>query len=393
MVSLGKNYLYQIDTLVTKNNDFPSEHKSAIEQMKDSIRDANSKYSALWKLYVFISDGLFYTGIYNKIKDTISGQGSNTASELHKKRLNEAQDFFITAFDTITQDWERTTEGRKENRDIKQFVNDKEVLLGEQMNSEVFKHLIKTWVLNYESIKFRPEYKKTIRSLSTVNIDHYVHSHPLQEEQGRNCRDIRYKMDYKPADIIYCKTKKEGHKLISFLKNIGFNKPDVLTELEFDHLLELFDDRACQTYELLTNNRLVDINDLKLLWLSGFPWPEYEGIKPEKVSRSPRKEELQQTELKLQVIPQTDGEIEDWLLNETEILEDKRVIRQFNKNISSIKDKIKEIVESLPQELRQEVFADLKQRFRNDSRLIFNDIKVKQLIYTLERRWQKSDDN
>ena len=131
---------------------------------------------------------------------------------------------------------------------------------------------------------------------------------------------------------------------------------------------------------------------MKLLWLSGFPCPEYEEL--EKVSRSPRKEELQQTELKPQIIPQTESEIGNWLLRlANKRLKDKRVRERFDENIGSIVNKIEDIRKSLLQESQQEVFADLEQRFLNESRLIFNDIKEHQIIYTLNRRWQKSDNN
>ena len=111
------------------------------------------------------------------------------------------------------------------------------------------------------------------------------------------------------------------------------------------------------------------------------------------MSRSPRREELQQTELKPQIIPQTESEIGNWLLRlANKRLKDKRVRERFDENIGSIVNKIEDIRKSLSQESQQEVFADLEQRFLNESRLIFNDIKEHQIIYTLKRRWQKSDD-
>jgi len=390
MVSLGEKYLYQIDTLVTKNNDFPSEHTSAIEQMKNSIRDANSKYSALWKLYVFISDGLFYTGIYNKIKDNILDVNTNSAIGQHEKRLDKAHDLIITAFETINEDWNKCCEHYP-------LVKDKKNLLERHADNEKFKNLIEKWIPKYkDEKKYKENPDATKGALSTVNISHYVHSHPLQEEQGRNCRDIRYKMDYKPANKSYSEAKNsinpKEYELLSLFKNIGLKDPSILTELEFNHLIELFDEEAYQKYKL-TKNHSDGMDNLRFLWLSGFPWPEYEGIKPEKVSRSPRKEELQQTELKLQIIPQTYSEIGNWLLRLADKrLKDKRVRERFDENIDTIAGTIEGILKSLPQESHQEVFSDLEQRFLNESRLIFNDIKEDQIIYTLKRRWQKSDD-
>lgn len=257
------------------------------------------------------------------------------------------------------------------------------------MNEEEFKILIDSWIPSYKGIKYHQ--KGTANSLSTVNIDHYVHSHPLQEEQGRNCRDIRYKMDYKPANKSYSEAKNntnpKKYELVNFLEKIRLEDPNILTELEFNHLIELFDDEAYQKYKSLAEKRSVGINDLKLLWLSGFPWPEYEVIKTEITSRTLRKEELQ-AESKLQFIPKTSEEIRKWLLNEADIL-DSRVRRRFTENISQIIT----FIESLPRELRQEVFPDLKQRFRNESMLIFNDIKLDQIVYALKRKWQKPDDN
>lgn len=407
-VALDEKLSYPIDELVDElakqNNDSTDKHKSAIVQIKGSINDANSKYSALWKLYVFISDGLYYTGIYNKIKNAIVKKSNPIFdSTQHEMRLNEARNFMVASFETISNHWNFfCTEHHKYG------VAERTNLLKTPMDSKNFLELVNAWIRTYEKTNDKSKElmqnttidnssqtmfnnNNTTSTLSTVNIKHYVHSHPLQEEQGRNCRDIRYKMDYNQSDESYSKAKNSTnpreYELVNFLENIGLKDTKVLTELEFKHLQELFDSKTLIIYKnLRSKNHQFGIEDLKLLWLSGFPWPEYEGIKPEKVSGSPRKEELQ-TERIIQLIPQTSEEIRKWLLNEADIL-DSRVRRRFTENISQIIT----LIESLPHELRQEVFSDLKQRFRNESMLIFNDIKLDQIVYALKRKWQKPDD-
>src|SRR5260221_11535326 len=73
--------------------------KSTLERVQTSIADADSKYATLWQLYVFISDGLFYTGILNKLLNyALASSASAKKRDDHLTRLKNAQAFLALAF-------------------------------------------------------------------------------------------------------------------------------------------------------------------------------------------------------------------------------------------------------------------------------------------------------
>ena len=81
--------------------DAPSD-AALLKLVKASIGDADAKYSALWKLYVFISDGLYYTGILNKLKlATANGQAKQVS------RLKNAEALVVGALEVICDDWSK----------------------------------------------------------------------------------------------------------------------------------------------------------------------------------------------------------------------------------------------------------------------------------------------
>src|SRR5262249_567033 len=76
-----KNQAFTLDTYKEKN--LPPSIKKRIEY---ATKDANSKYAASWKLYVFISDSLFYTGLVPKLLDLPSAGNEKQ----HEDRLHMA---------------------------------------------------------------------------------------------------------------------------------------------------------------------------------------------------------------------------------------------------------------------------------------------------------------
>src|SRR5258707_99735 len=73
--------------------------RSLYEIARTSIEQADAKYAAMWKLYVFLSDGLFYTGILPKLLLATEAAQAEDLLERHHEKLQQAQGFFIAAFD------------------------------------------------------------------------------------------------------------------------------------------------------------------------------------------------------------------------------------------------------------------------------------------------------
>ncbi len=87
---------------------------------------------------------------------------------------------------------------------------------------------------------------------------------------------------------------------------------------------------------------------------------------------------------KHQAIPLSRKEIENFFKKESKDLKDKRVKVRFTEDLESIID----CIESLSPELRPKIFSDLEERFFNESRSIFNDIKAEQIVNIIKRKYK-----
>lgn len=104
-VALEDNTSCRIDELA----EHPTEHDEWLKKLvRTSLQDTDSKYDGLWKIYVFITDSLFYTGILGKLKNKASiGQASEKVG--HEDRLRKAQAFVVAALKSICGAWHELT--------------------------------------------------------------------------------------------------------------------------------------------------------------------------------------------------------------------------------------------------------------------------------------------
>ena len=128
----------QIDELDQDAGNGAKGDPSLTSLVKASIAAADGKYAALWKLYVFISDGLFYSGVLEKLL----GLSKNTERrDWHKKRLKDCQVLLMKALLELALDWSRFClypEGwdatAKKNR------------LNRRMESDHFRDIVQAWI-------------------------------------------------------------------------------------------------------------------------------------------------------------------------------------------------------------------------------------------------------
>src|SRR5205823_5920071 len=114
----------------------------------------------------------------------------------------------------------------------------------------------------------------------------------------------------------------------------------------------------------LTGGKWIPGTDVRLLWRAGIPWPESAAASQPSTAPVP-----------IEAIPETRQEIEEWLIRESRRLQP-HVARQLTENLHPLID----FVESLPRESRSEVFADLRLRIDNESKLVWNNIKANQIL-------------
>ncbi len=352
-------------------------HAPVIDRVRTAIQDADSKYATLWKLYVFISDGLFYTGTVNRLKEYLAG-GTISSSEIqvnqHRSRLKRAQRLIIAALETVWKNW-------TDVREVEPVKNQKN-LLEKRMDVVDFKKLVGIWAAFSAGT-----YQKgadPVSKLSTVDVNHYIHGDPLAESAGSNCRDIRSKTDIsavKKWGEARASKSGPGHELIGFLQGLGIDDPNVLSEVEFEQLCEIYDPLYHKDTDsllhLLGHDPSSPGSNLVKLCLSGFPWPV------DKRTQEPKEPGIVIDDTLIpRPAPQTRQEIERWLLDEAVILQP-HVRKQLTTDLAPII----EFIESAPIQLRPGILTDLRSRFRNDSMLFDSEIKSHQIVESLKRRW------
>jgi len=180
------------------------------------LRDAETKNEALWKLYVFLSDGLFYTGLLAKLR---RDHPCSTAASNHVEHLNMAQNIVVRSIRCAWKDWNRPNSSIELEKD----QSSKE--LGETLELFVGDHY---WFKRGEA--------DIPGKVSAVKISQYLHG-----DDSLKCRDIRYKFDSaSPLDEIIdglVSDSKENELIKEIVPALGLG-PEYLKEEEVRELIE-----------------------------------------------------------------------------------------------------------------------------------------------------------
>ena len=291
----------------------------------------------------------------------------------HKKRLENSQAFLSLAFKTVCTVWQGLDQQGNN-------PEEKEKILNKRMDAKPFKEVAGSWISLYKTkIGWPPKW-------STVDIKQYYHEYSLDEsilpELKRPCRDSRYKFDSN-SDKVWDEVAKDsaslGFKLIEFLKKCHVDDPKLLSKSEFKQLVELYKDKETRgrcdvlAAKAAAKQSLVP-EVLKSLLLSGFPLPE--------PTESPERE----VEAEFQM-PVGRAQIHDWVYAESRILQP-NVMRQF---ITEDIEPILDVLEWAAPKHGRAVFDDFRLRVRNESSLIWNDVRQGRTVNTLKRKWNHPD--
>ncbi len=371
VVALGK-CVEQIDEIAKPSFRGRSNLDSSThERIRTAIADADSKYATLWQLYVFISDGLYYTGILNKLLNhALTSSASAKRRDDHLIRLQNAQAFLALAFKTICEFWAGTN-------DRNPTTEEKENVLNERMDAEGFRQVVEAWAAKCKAKKSWPE------KWGTVDVKQYYHEFSLDETvpeaKKRPCRDSRYKFDRPSRDVWNAAAidpSSAGFKLIKFFNACHITDSTLLSEGEFKQLAELYKDEATQkrcddlAAKAASDQSFIP-EALKSLWVSGFPLPEPEA--------RPLQTEVFE-------MPAGRSGIRDWVFTETEILHP-NVRRSVTEDI----DSIVEVLEWAGAIHGRAAYDDFRLRTRNESSLMWNDVRRGRAVNALKRRWNHPD--
>jgi len=363
-----------VDEIVVKGAGRLPQYEDLAGRVNTAIADADSKYAALWQLQVFISDGLFYSGILNKVIGSPDAKRPNAAErDSNNGRLSKAQGLLVEALLQIRADWPRLTGHLKSAKAVAET-------LSTQMEIEDFQELVHRWATDYgRALRGAVD---PASGLSTVDIGHYAHDFslglPVQAKEGRNCRDSRYKFDRGAGDV-WRKAKSQSgsaaYALTEFLEKLGITSHELLSELEFGELVEMFESPESRPHiewlmSAFRSGRKAAPSDLKILWRTGLP---------SLTEHLPGDSDL----------PITREEIERWLEGRLGRLLP-HVERELNSSLKS--ESILGMIEwAIPRRGRREVFEYLERKFRNEKNLIWNRLIEDQIVDGLKREWGYPD--
>jgi hypothetical protein len=356
----------QLDEIYLRSFTPPIKESSTRERILNAIRDADSKYATLWRLYVFISDGLFYSGLLNKLLERLK-QRDVEAGERDQplERLHKAKSFLTIAFETLCIDW--SDFGSKHPK-----AEDQASQLNSEMDDDGFKKLVGLWALRAKN--------PGAEDWSTVDVEYYAHNYSLTGDvncdDSRRCRDTRYKFDVSAVEIWKEAEQQQsgpGYDLITFLHRCGLDDPQLLSHWEFKELSEMYAraDVAEQAEALLQQsepNPALIAAAIKRLWFAEF-------------LEEPR---ISSVETESRTYPKTPEEIRQWLTREGELLGSKRLAsRDWNR----ANEQMVAFIANKEVSVRAEIFEDLRARIRNETKLFWNNIKKDQILMLLSKKW------
>lgn len=341
---------------------------SARDRIEAAIHDADSKYESLWQLYVFISDGLYYSGVLAKFFDLLPPAClKGRHRDRHDQRLKKSQILLLQAFKAICNNWG----GQDQNLPT---LDKKKDLLNRRMDGDAFKEVITVWLGFYKEKSALP------KGWTTVDTKQYSHGYALdpklEDKLKRPCRDTRYKYDDVATALwnrASADSNSDGFKMIEFLRACHIDNSAILSEREFLELVELYKDeevnKLCSSLlaDSKTDQTIIP-EALKALWLGGFPW---ESTAPD-----------------AKHFPLTEEEIAAWLKIHSRVLRP-NVQRRLTEDLNPVVN----ILHWAIPEHGEMVLDDFKERLDNEATLIWNDVRSDHIAQMLRRKWnyQKAD--
>lgn len=365
----------QIDEVVKSHfRDRINLEKSTRERIETAINDADSKYATLWQLYVFISDGLFYSGVLNKFLNNLPDAClGGKVRDKHETRLENAQAFLPLAFKAICNDWHGVDQRHKS-------IEEKQKVLNSRMDTKAFQEVVDTWAASCKHKNSWPP------KWSTVDVKQYYHECCLDEtvddKLKRPCRDSLYKFD-KHSHELWEQAEKDlgstGCQLVQFLKKCHIEDSKLIAEGEFRQLAELYKNadtrKKCDNLiDRAAYDPVLVSEALKALLLAEFPWFELE-------------KKLQPTRESGFQKPIGRSQIREWVLKESEILQPNVRRRLINEEIEAVTD----VLEWADSKYGRAAFDDFYLRLQNESSLLWNDVREGRIVNALKRKWNYPD--
>lgn len=138
-----------------------------------AMEDTEQRYAGMWKLFVFISDGLYYTGTMAKL---VPNYKCGMRIDAHEECLEFAQRFLIMGFKTAYEYWMAKQEAIEPRT------------LNSPLEPDEFQSLLRTFLAMMD--KEEELHAGIQEEVSGIYLKWYLHG-----EETDNCKDVRYKFD------------------------------------------------------------------------------------------------------------------------------------------------------------------------------------------------------
>ncbi|MEX2181884.1 MAG: HD domain-containing protein [Gemmatimonadaceae bacterium] len=204
----------RIDELVTDSaSSAEAVPASVLERLRSGLVNAESQYAAMWKIYVFGSDGLFYTG---GLASMLDGHKCRSDEQAHLEHLRLAESFLIRVIKSAWHWFQMSNVSTNVSRlDLESVISDDD--------------LKKLWQVclssPFDAAADRP---------TGVNFDELIHI-----DSDENCRDIRYRFG-ETANLQECMDLAglSGEQMDSFREVLKLAKID-LAKIGNDELMDI----------------------------------------------------------------------------------------------------------------------------------------------------------
>jgi hypothetical protein len=230
---------FQVDELISAEHGGLDEVKDRVEE---AVNDAEGKYASLWKLYVFLSDGLFCTGVYAKLREHECSvdPGMDPSTHPHRKHLEAAQRILITSFQCAFEWFNERT-----------ITSD----LGIRITPDDFKSLLLAFTERHQkNLQDRPLFNEGV---SAVKVEQFIHG-----DQTDRCRDSRYKFDA-PVEADWAAQDRCRQNVLAMLSSLG-RQVSAFRREELNQLTLKYR----ETFGEMTWSAGMDVNEL---WRSPLP--------------------------------------------------------------------------------------------------------------------------
>ena len=183
LVVRAYEHVGQIDALASHDHANHTQlPPTLLSRLRVGMEDAEARYAAMWRIYVFISDGLYYSGGLARLIEHHPCRDEERHHLEHLGHLEQAQDEILRAIKVAAEWWTEHQESDLSDRIAEGDLKELLILF-----------LTHSTARDVEKV---PSHAKDRRRACGVNLEQYAHVEP-----DSGCKDVRYRFD-RPADLL-----------------------------------------------------------------------------------------------------------------------------------------------------------------------------------------------